>query len=63
MSTKVKNSTSLFRFYDFLVLQKIRDSKPPQKTIQKGETQAEMLVDAFGQPVYSITLKPSNKRK
>lgn len=61
MIKQVKNGTSLFRLYDLIFLQKIRDSKPNHKTSKTDRTQPEMLEDAFGQMVYSLTVKPGRK--
>lgn len=57
MTRQVKDGTSLFRYYDLLVLQKIRDSKPSSKPLNKRKVQPEAQVDDFGQMIYHFTFK------
>lgn len=62
MTTKVNNGTSLFRFYELVVLQKIHDSKPKKNSVDKPSKQEpEILYDCFGQMIYGLTVKPSLK--
>ncbi|MEW6065081.1 MAG: hypothetical protein ACOY35_04205 [Bacillota bacterium] len=62
MTTKVKKGTSLFRFYELVVLQKIHDSKPKKKPVETSlKQEPEILCDCFGQMIYALTVKPSLK--
>ncbi|SHF06449.1 hypothetical protein [Desulforamulus putei] len=59
MTDKVKNGTSLFRFYELVVLQKIQNSKPKKKqAVKPAKCEPEILCDCFGQMIYSLTVKP-----
>ncbi|MEW6064761.1 hypothetical protein P378_08775 [Desulforamulus profundi] len=60
MTDKVKNGTSLFRFYELVVLQKIHDSKPKKnQPVKSGKPEPEILCDCFGQMIYGLTAKSS----
>ncbi|GAB6157899.1 hypothetical protein JCM39194_10990 [Desulfotomaculum varum] len=62
MSDKVKNGTSLFRLYELVVLQKIKNGKPKKKQPDQAfNCQPEILCDGFGQMIYNGPGKPDRK--
>ncbi|SHK98329.1 hypothetical protein [Desulforamulus aeronauticus] len=46
-----KNGTSLYKLYELVVLQKIRDAKPKKKA--NARSGLELHCDGFGQMIYA----------
>ena len=51
MDFNTKNGTSLYKLYELVVLEKIRDAKPAKA--KSARTGLELHCDGFGQMIYA----------